>query len=229
MNLVSYFEIDFPEIVELKSQSILKNGELRNKLQLPEYDPSSCMFKSRNFKICGGDLRNFIDNILPRLVELGFKPSVPTLYIAECVFVYIEPKRVDDILKWIANNSQFAVMVSYEQVLSDNPFGKTMISNLRMRGLKLQGLELYPDIDAQKRRYLKQGWNFAESRTIWEIETRSLPSLELSRINRIEQLDEIEEWRLLASHYSVLIALKDNHSVQQVEDQPTHFLDFNFS
>ncbi|KAJ9058947.1 carboxy methyl transferase for protein phosphatase 2A [Entomophthora muscae] len=228
MDKVSYFEVDFPEIVQQKSQIISKNPELNSKLLNLDFDPVSCILNSQHFKLFAGDLRLFNEELVPKLISLGFDSSTPSLFIAECVFVYIEPEKVDEILKWISSSTTFSVMVSYEQVLSNSSFGKMMISNLQMRGIKLKGLEKYPNLQSQKERYLRQGWSLAENKTIWEIEKKGIPPSEISRINKIEQLDEIEEWMLLSSHYSVLIALTHNHSTYSNEELAS-FLTFSAS
>lgn len=95
-----------------------------------------------------------------------------------------------------------------------------------MRGLHLKGLDRYPDLKTQRERLLQQGWKLAENKTIWELETKFLPPSEIARINRIEQLDEIEEWRLLSSHYAVLVALTHRQAAY-TDDELACLLDFS--
>jgi len=73
-----------------------------------------------------------------------------------------------------------------------------------MRGINLKTLSAHPTLDAQIRRLQDCGFssgqdaidvNFAHDN--W------MGRSELQRISKLEMLDELEEWRLLASHYCI--------------------------
>lgn len=68
-----------------------------------------------NYHIMGVDLRNIeeVENKLQQ-AEVDFK--MPTILLAECVLVYIEPQNSQNLLKWLARRFESAVLVNYEQV-----------------------------------------------------------------------------------------------------------------
>lgn len=61
---------------------------------------------------------------------------MPTLLLAECVFIYIDTIHSNSILHWFADVFRQAGCMSilYDPVGLDDPFGKVMISNLKVGG-----------------------------------------------------------------------------------------------
>jgi [phosphatase 2A protein]-leucine-carboxy methyltransferase len=70
-----------------------------------------------NYHIVGVDLRN-LHEVEVKLNESEVKFNVPTLFLAECVLVYIDAPQVEQLLSWIAKKFDSALFVSYEQVCS---------------------------------------------------------------------------------------------------------------
>lgn len=62
--------------------------------------------------------------------------SVPTLYLAECVLIYLEPGEAEAVLATAAAAAAEAgapaAVAIYEQTRPDDAFGATMISNLEV-------------------------------------------------------------------------------------------------
>ncbi|CAB4435580.1 unnamed protein product [Rhizophagus irregularis] len=73
----------------------------------------------------------------------------------------------------------------------------------RSRNIELRGIHAYPDLQSQKDRYLSRGWTHVEAVDINEVHDNYIDPNEISRISKLEFLDELEEWRLLASHYCI--------------------------
>lgn len=101
-----------------------------------------------NYHVMGVDLRHIeeIDNKLKQ-AEVDF--SLPTLFIAECVLVYIEVDQCASLLKWISSRFTSAMIVNYEQVNLDDRFGDVMLNNLHSRGCDLAGVEACKSLDTQ--------------------------------------------------------------------------------
>lgn len=61
---------------------------------------------------------------------------LPTLYISECVLIYLEPGEAQQVLAAAAARARAAgssaAVVIYEQTRPDDAFGSTMISNLEV-------------------------------------------------------------------------------------------------
>lgn len=68
-----------------------------------------------NYHIAGVDLRQRSE-FTSALQQCEIDFSLPTLFVAECVLVYIESALVDEILKWIAANFESIAFINYEQV-----------------------------------------------------------------------------------------------------------------
>jgi len=51
-----------------------------------------------------------------KLTESGVDKNMPTIFIAECVLVYIEKSDTDSLMKWITNKFKSVFFVNYEQV-----------------------------------------------------------------------------------------------------------------
>ena len=65
-------------------------------------------------------------------------PSLPTLFLSECVLIYIQPGDSDAIVNWVGTNMDASLFVVYEQINPADAFGAMMLRNLRVRkGQKL--------------------------------------------------------------------------------------------
>ncbi|KAL1856676.1 carboxy methyl transferase for protein phosphatase 2A [Paecilomyces lecythidis] len=159
----------------------------------------------------------------------GVDTSLPTLLLSECCLIYLSPTEADGVVDYFtktifhaSTNSGAATptqdspspasesptvplgIVIYEPIRPDDPFGKTMVSNLATRGIQLQTLHKYASLNAQRQRLHDHGFNtgqeVADVDFIWE---RWVSDAEKERVSGLEMLDEIEEWRLLAQHYCI--------------------------
>lgn len=57
-------------------------------------------------------------------------PTLPTLLLAECVFVYVPPQDVTNLLNWFSSTFTQGTCVSYDPFGLDDSFGKVMVRNL---------------------------------------------------------------------------------------------------
>lgn len=87
--------------------------------------------------------------------------DIPTIVIAECVLVYMEPDRSEELLKWVANAFREGCCALYEQIRPDDPFGRQMVEKLRSHGRALRGISATPSLKAQARRLARVGWERA--------------------------------------------------------------------
>lgn len=89
---------------------LLKDGEVR-------FNPTD--LHAANYHIMGLDLRN-LEEVENKLKQAEIDFSIPTIFLAECVLVYIETNYCANLLKWFSSHFASAVFVNYEQV--DIPF-----------------------------------------------------------------------------------------------------------
>ncbi|KAI9032212.1 S-adenosyl-L-methionine-dependent methyltransferase [Hyaloraphidium curvatum] len=200
---LSYYEVDFPEITTQKLGVVRRHAALNESIEGPEYLKGGTGLKSADYVLCGADLRSFDTKVLPMLSQQGFSAHEPTLVLAECVLVYLEPSVSTIIVRSLANMLSEAVMVCYDPILPHDAFGKMMVSNLKARGLELPGFEGFGGTEAHKRRFLDNGWTYATAMDMEQVYYRWVAEDEKSRISRLEKMDEVEEWLLLSKHYAL--------------------------
>ncbi|ERS99175.1 leucine carboxy methyltransferase [Sporothrix schenckii 1099-18] len=146
------------------------------------------------------------------VVLAGFRTDVPTLLVSECCLCYLQPPEAAAVLRWFADriHPQPASLaglgvVIYEPIRPFDAFGRTMVANLAGRGIQMPTLAAYPDGAAQEARLVQEaGLARTKHRTIDQIWSAWVAAEEQERVNRLEGLDEVEEWGLLASHYVVV-------------------------
>ncbi|XP_022444196.1 leucine carboxyl methyltransferase 1 isoform X1 [Monodon monoceros] len=205
-----YFEIDFPMIVTRKLHSI----KLKPLLSKPILDLHSedtlqmdgHILDSTRYAIIGADLRD-IPELEEKLKKCNMNTQLPTLLIAECVLVYMAPEQSTNLLKWAAKSFETAMFINYEQVNMDDRFGQIMIENLRRRQCDLAGVETCKSLESQKERLLSSGWESASAIDMMELYSK-LPRAEVSRIESLEFLDEMELLEQLMQHYCLCWATK---------------------
>ncbi|KAI5940008.1 Leucine carboxyl methyltransferase 1 [Manis javanica] len=205
-----YFEVDFPMIVTRKLHSIKSKPllfkpivELHSKdiLQIDGH-----MLDSKRFAIIGADLRD-LHELEEKLKKCNMNTQLPTLLITECVLVYMTPEQSANLLKWAASSFDTAMFINYEQVNMDDRFGQIMIENLRRRQCDLAGVETCKSLESQKERLLSSGWETASAVNMMELYSR-IPQAEVSRIESLEFLDEMELLEQLMQHYCLCWATK---------------------
>jgi [phosphatase 2A protein]-leucine-carboxy methyltransferase len=132
----------------------------------------------------------------------------------------MDQESATGILRWIAEtfrNNGVGVIL-YEPIGGHDAFGRMMIRNLsvgyrlknytnyiKTRGINLKTLSAYPTLQSQTLRLKSCGFESSQdSIDINLAHDQWMGRDELQRISRLELLDEMEEWRLLAAHYCVV-------------------------
>lgn len=106
-----------------------------------------------NYHLVGIDLRH-ISELINKLTQAEVNFNLPTMFLAECVLVYIDTSAASALLKWLAGKFPNSIFVNYEQVNMKDKFGQVMLSNLRSRGCLLAGVEDCESLETQQRRYI---------------------------------------------------------------------------
>lgn len=133
-----YVEIDFPHMTSLKAQRIARSPKLRDLLTSSPKDqttsastPASSAANAaeeKSYTISKGgtqlsspiytllplDLRQSPSRTLTREVLPLLDPSVPTLFLAECVFCYLMPEVGGEIINWFSERFESCMGVIYE-------------------------------------------------------------------------------------------------------------------
>lgn len=104
-----------------------------------------------NYHVMGVDLR-CLDEVKAKLKKAEVVFDVPTIILAECVLVYIEPNYCQNLLKWMSTQFPQAILINYEQVNMNDRFSDVMLGNLRHRGCSLAGVDACITLDTQIKR-----------------------------------------------------------------------------
>ncbi|KAL3475904.1 S-adenosyl-L-methionine-dependent methyltransferase [Aspergillus californicus] len=143
--------------------------------------------------------------------------TLPTLLLSECCLIYLSPDEADGVVRYFtqtlfSGRTETLGLVLYEPIRPDDAFGRTMVANLATRGIQLQTLHKYASLDAQRKRLREQGFDEGQAAADvdflwgwWVSET------EKERVAGLEMLDEMEEWKLLAQHYCIAWAWRENN------------------
>ncbi|KAG8335455.1 Leucine carboxyl methyltransferase 1 [Homalodisca vitripennis] len=174
-NVVNFTELDFPSVTSKKCFYIKRNKALLDEIYVEgeewysvtefhtrnyhvvdgEVRLSATDLHASNYHVVGVDLRNLIE-VQQKLSQSEITFDVPTVFIAECVLVYIETALVNQLLSWIVSAFPTAFFINYEQVNMGDKFGEVMLNNLRARGCPLAGADACHSLDTQMHRLVTQ-------------------------------------------------------------------------
>ncbi|XP_064083636.1 leucine carboxyl methyltransferase 1-like [Macrobrachium nipponense] len=209
-SIKGFVELDFPGVTSRKCHYIQRTKPLLQAVSDEDYDVklNRNNLHGHTYKLTGVDLRNLTE-VEAKIKESDLDYSIPTLFLAECVLVYMTMPKSSQLLKWIAEKFKSAFFVNYEMVNLDDRFGEVMLSNLRTRGCDLAGAEACHSTETQRKRFLDMGWAGADSCDMVGIWSR-LPPEEVARVVQLELLDEQELLHQLFRHYAITTAWTDH-------------------
>jgi tRNA wybutosine-synthesizing protein 4 len=162
------------------------------------------------YALVEADLRN-VASLDAALAEAGLNRELPTLFLAECVLVYMPDAAASQLLRWAARGPGPTLFAAFEMVKPEDAFGQVMLRHLRARGCELHGMVSHPNLPAQRLRFSAAGFEDpGEGRPCaWDmlaVYDLFLDPAERRRVEDLELLDELEEWRLLMGHYCLALA-----------------------
>jgi len=212
-----YHEIDFPENTIQKVKHIKHNTELSRHIGLPWlfYNTvESTNLADENDAVHAGsyhihaiDLRSLDPSRTPPKSFDYIEKDLPTLIISECCLCYLAPAAADTVAlyftQYLFPPTTPLGLVLYEPINPNDPFGKVMVSNLAARGIVLQTLRKYGSLEAQAARMKAHGFDRSGGADINKLWNEGVVDKEKERVSKLELVDEVEEWELLAGHYCV--------------------------
>lgn len=205
-SVANFVELDFPSITAKKCYHIKKHKQLIDTLNTEDGEIrfSTTDLHAANYHLVGMDLRH-VSELASKFAQAEVNFNLPTMFLAECVLVYVDASAAAALLKWLADKFPNSLFVNYEQVNMKDKFGQVMLSNLRSRGCLLAGVEDCESLETQRRRFTMNNWEGSNAWTMVEVYD-SLPEADRNRIEHIEMLDERELLTQLLQHYCISIA-----------------------
>jgi tRNA wybutosine-synthesizing protein 4 len=218
---ITWVELDFLEVTRRKASIVDASPVLQEMIaptrqvsqlpwSTPNVDTQHGCISSPQYHLFPADLRCLAD-IEIAWQRCGLDYAVPTFLLAECVLVYMERPASDGLLHWFAHNIKTSAIAVYEQLNPNDAFGQQMMHNLERRGCPLLGI--LPSLQAHELRLQAAGWLRTEARSMADLHRNCLNSADKIRVERLEPLDEFEEWDLLQGHYCVALGVNDETGV----------------
>ncbi|XP_066132972.1 tRNA wybutosine-synthesizing protein 4 [Saccopteryx bilineata] len=201
------WEVDYPNVARRKAERIRDTPELcaiTGPFQSGDSASVLC-FESLDYRILGLDLRH-LERLDQALAAAGLDAAAPTLLLAEAVLTYLEPDDSAALIAWAAWRFPNVLFVIYEQMRPHDTFGQFMQQHFRQLNSPLHGLDRFPDLESQERRFLQAGWTACSAIDMNEFYRCFLPAEERRRVENLEPFDEFEEWHLKCAHYFILAA-----------------------
>ncbi|KAI1271454.1 leucine carboxyl methyltransferase [Xylaria sp. FL0933] len=204
-----YHEVDFPTVTERKHHLVRATPALRAVVQKVDVVEQTHTWRdvelpqASQYWCHGLDLRDLAKPDSPQVTLSGLRTDLPTLLISECCLCYLEVTEASKIVQYFTDRIPHLSFIIYEPIHPNDPFGKQMVSNLAARHIRMPTLEEYTGTDKQEIRLRDSGFDSAHSLTIERIWEDWISVEEKERVDSLEGLDEVEEWTLLADHYSV--------------------------
>ena len=212
-NLSKFIEIDMFKTCSRKLRLLTQHEELFLNEAIcgskPQIDIKCASVLSEKYALIPGDLTKWSDIMHSLNAHKLINYDFPTLFISECVLIYIPWQKSEIIIqetaKLFKNGCAFSL---YEQILPNDAFGQQMIKNLAERQLKLMSYEKYPTLEEQQNRFLQHGWDISVAWDLNRVYVNFLDKAELKRIEGIEMFDEYEEWHIFMMHYCISSSIK---------------------
>uniref|UniRef100_A0A8C5HNZ0 tRNA wybutosine-synthesizing protein 4 n=2 Tax=Gouania willdenowi TaxID=441366 RepID=A0A8C5HNZ0_GOUWI len=200
------FEVDFPDVTRRKCELIRSNDALREMLESQTtFCAKGVNVSSAQYRLVGCDIREEL-KVEEALRDARFDSSAPTLILSEVVLTYMETKCSDAVIQWAAKLLPQSLFVLYEQIRPHDPFGRIMQEHFQKLNSTLHALRQYPDIAAQRARFLEKGWECCECVDMNDFFLNLISEDERERVQSLEPFDEHEEWHQKCSHYFILTA-----------------------
>lgn len=192
VSFAKYVEIDFPDLIEEKLGVIFGHSEL------------SCLAAGDIYRAVPGDLSN--SEAIVASLQGVVDPALPTLLIAECVFVYIAAPAVLSLLQALSQVFVGDLMlVNYDVIEPNDRFGSMMIENLKERGIHLAGITGAPTIASHVERAKGIGFTSVRAVTMKGLYL-TVPRDTQTSLNKLEMIDDWDEWNLVHEHYAFVVA-----------------------
>lgn len=201
-----YFEVDFDAVATWKTRLIAKT-------------PALSSLTSDLYHLLAADLRD-VAALESALRGAGVDFAAPTIFLAECVLVYMEPESSAALLEWCSSRFPDSLFAAYEMTSPGDAFGQMMKQNIQGMGCLLPGLEPYPTLASQEKRFNMAGWDSARASDMLTVFQEFLDREEVRRISKIEILDEVEEWELIMRHYCLVVAAKGQDAIARLGAMP---------
>jgi len=202
-----FYEIDFPQVVQRKCYCINSKQQLQ-KCLTGDIKIDKEVIESEFYNLFSADITK-IDELNSILIEKGIDKNIPTLFLTECVMVYISIENGKNLLKYISDNFPTVLYSEYDPINLNDRFGEVMKQNLRNRQCNLLGLH---ENLKSKITFLKYFFKNVNAKSMVDV-YNEIPIAEKQRMEKLEFFDEIELLTDLLTHYCISSSFNDSLAI----------------
>ena len=184
-----------------------------------------------SYHLIGYDLRHSTSKLFDILSHPRhqYDKSIPTLFILECVMMYLPNDKSRELIHYLAasvndvvsNRDVFVAVAIYDPVPCHDRFGQVMIQNLQKAGIVKQrrdcddpiqlSLEATHTVVDQLSKLIQCGFDSVVGCDMMDAYNNGVIRIEeTQRAARCEMLDELEEFVLLMRHYCFCVGVRAN-------------------
>jgi len=214
---IRWYEVDHISMIQEKATMIQKSSLLDASAQALD---TGCFVvqparKEGTCFLIGHDLREDPGSLLESLSKNGLDRRLPTLFISECVQMYLPEPDSQRILQVLVESFQRVYLCCYEPILGSDAFGKVMEKNLIHAGVAgpnccmIQTRTLSQHLSKLK----AAGFVQAVGCDMWSAYETVITPEQRRRADQCEFLDELEEWMLIMRHYSFIVGSTDSSAI----------------
>lgn len=192
-----WHEVDFPGVTQRKALTLASKRGLKDLIGEVKVDTNRGCIEQGWYRLWPMDLVQSLS------IDV-FDQSLETLVLSEVCLCYLPVKSTREVLERLSFASTILI---YEPIGGHDAFGQMMIKNLAQRGLIIPTLLEFVDLEAQRNRLVKLGYNKTQALTM-RTAFDNLSESEKERISKLEMFDEVEEWFMMADHYCIVVGQK---------------------
>ena len=141
--------------------------------------------------------------------------------LAECVLVYMPSDCVQGLLATLHGAFDLVGLLAYDPVYPDDAFGRIMVDNLAAMGSPFRGIHDVPDEAALMQRSAAAGFHSSAALSMEALWSNLVDKDEWKRLQRLEPLDEVEEWSIMMRHYAMYASVGGRLESGQAAPEPS--------
>jgi len=173
-------------------------------------DTNSSAAATQQYHLIAFDLHKPFSNLLELLTTYhSFNVDAPTLFVMECVQMYLPELESRNLLKSITNSIKQPFISIFDPIIQHDAFGQVMAQNLTKAKIittssmsLLQTRTLQNHID----KLVQCGFKYVTGCDFMTCYETILNGEDRTNANMCEMLDEVEEWILIMKHYCFVVA-----------------------
>jgi O-methyltransferase involved in polyketide biosynthesis len=210
-----WYEVDHGKVITDKIDVIQSSMSIFDATISRVEDGYTISKQGSTCHIISHDLRSDTALLLQKLTRLGFDSQTPTLFVLECVLMYLPESSCRALLSHLSAQCPQSCLCCYEPILGNDPFGRMMDDNLSKAGMVQHDSCLIQTrtLMQQRDKLIKAGWSRVAGCRMDEAYGSVLTGEQRQRANQSEFLDELEEWQLIMRHYCFVVAAVESSAI----------------